>query len=386
MFLGLIIFSFGLKHVKKASEMKPAEKGDTKISDVLVKVFLPAIIAGAIGWVVPTLVLGKTIFGSTNTDAFIFACIPVIYFYASLYFKANSDEKRPIGALLSIFLVSMFFWAIFKQNGTALTRWANYYTDREISAPLVNPLKSIYMIDGDKDENGKKGKTGLSFVNKEVPIYDKEFRTEKGEDGKTLKTIGKDIYFRNIAPEKKAELEKNPDQKVYLYNTELFQSINPFWVIALTPVVVAFWAFLRKRKKEPTTPTKIMIGLFITSLSCLVMVFAVFAGGNGAVKVSPLWLVASYGVVTIGELCLSPMGLSIVSKLSPTRITALMMGGFFLANSVGNKLSGILASTWYNYENKEYYFLVNFGLLIFATILGLSMLKRLNAVMKEKGV
>jgi POT family proton-dependent oligopeptide transporter len=63
-----------------------------------------------------------------------------------------------------------------------------------------------------------------------------------------------------------------------------------------------------------------------------------------------------------------------------------MMGGFFLANSVGNKLSGILASTWYNYDNKEYYFLVNFGLLIFATILGLSMLKRLNAVMKEKGV
>ena len=80
------------------------------------------------------------------------------------------------------------------------------------------------------------------------------------------------------------------------------------------------------------------------------------------------------------------MGLSVVSKLSPTRITALMMGGFFLANSVGNKLSGILASTWYNYDNKEYYFLVNFGLLIFATILGLSMLKRLNAVMKEKGV
>ena len=69
-------------------------------------------------------------------------------------------------------------------------------------------------------------------------------------------------------------------------------------------MVVAFWAFLRKRKKEPTTPTKIMIGLFITSLSCLVMVFAVFAGGNGAVKVSPLWLVASYGVVTIGELAI----------------------------------------------------------------------------------
>lgn len=374
MFLGLIIFSFGLKHVKKASEMKPAEKGDTKISDVLAKVFLPAIIAGAIGWVVPTLVLGKTIFGSTNTDAFIFACIPVIYFYASLYFKANSEEKRPIGALLSIFLVSMFFWAIFKQNGTALTRWANYYTDRSVPASFEKPLENIYMVDG-KD-----------YKDKEVSVYDEQYQTQKGEDGKTLKTIGKDIYFKNIAPEKKKVLEANPAQKVYLYNTELFQSINPFWVIALTPVVVAFWAFLRKRKKEPTTPTKIMIGLFITALSCLVMFFAVFAGNNGAEKVSPLWLVASYGVITIGELCLSPMGLSIVSKLSPTRITALMMGGFFLANSVGNKLSGILASTWYSYENKEYYFLVNFGLLIFATVLGLSMLKRLNAVMKEKGV
>jgi POT family proton-dependent oligopeptide transporter len=80
------------------------------------------------------------------------------------------------------------------------------------------------------------------------------------------------------------------------------------------------------------------------------------------------------------------MGLSIVSKLSPARITALMMGGFFLATSIGNKLSGILASTWYNYENKMNYFLVNFGLLILATILGLSILKRLNKILKEKGL
>ena len=110
-----------------------------------------------------------------------------------------------------------------------------------------------------------------------------------------------------------------------------------------------------------------------------------YAGDNGAVKVSPWWLVASYGVITVGELCLSPMGLSFVSKLSPARITALMMGGFFLANSVGNKLSGILASTWYSYDNKMNYFLVNFALLIFATLLGASMLKRLNKIMKDQG-
>jgi len=375
MLLGLVIFSFGLKHIRHACEMKPVKEGDSKISDVLLKVFLPAIIAGAIGWVIP-----GNIFGSDTTDAFIFACIPVIYFYISLYFKASADEKRPIGALLLIFLVCMFFWAIFKQNGTALTRWANYYTDRSIPDKLVEPMRSIYMLDG------KDGINGISYENKEVPIYDEQFRAQKDEAGKTVKVQGKDVYFKNISPEKRIELEKNPNQEVYLFNTELFQSINPFWVIVLTPVIVGIWALFRRRGKEPTTPTKIVIGTFITALSCLVMVAAVFAGNNGAEKVSPLWLVASYGVVTIGELCLSPMGLSVVSKLSPSRITALMMGGFFLANSVGNKLSGILASTWYSYENKEYYFLVNFALLIFAFILGLSLLKFLNKVMKEKGV
>lgn len=369
MLLGLVIFSLGRRHIRHATEMKPAEKGDTKISDVLIKVFVPAIVAGVIGWVIP-----GNIFGSDNTDAFIFACIPVIYFYISLYLKAKSDEKRPIGALLLIFMVSMFFWAIFKQNGTALTRWANYYTDRTVPAAVEKPLENIYLVET------------KSYETKEVTAYDDQFRAQKDADGKTVKEQGKDVYFKNITPEKRAELESGENKNVYLYNTELFQSINPFWVIVLTPVVVGFWTLLRRKKKEPSTPTKIVLGLFITALSCLVMVGAAYIGSNGAVKVSALWLVASYGVVTVGELCLSPMGLSIVSKLSPPRITALMMGGFFLANSVGNKLSGILASTWYNYENKEYYFLVNFGLLIFAFFIGLLMLKFLNKVMKEKGL
>ncbi|PUB31010.1 POT family proton-dependent oligopeptide transporter [Elizabethkingia sp. YR214] len=371
MLLGLIIFSLGRKHIRQATEMKPAEKGDTKISDVLIKVFVPAIIAGVIGWVIP-----GNIFGSDNTDAFIFACVPVIYFYISLYFKAKSDEKRPIGALLLIFMVSMFFWAIFKQNGTALTRWANYYTDRTVPAAAEKPLENIYLVET------------KSYETKEVTAYDEQFRAKKDADGKTVKEQGKDVYFKNISPEERAELEAAPadKQNVFLYNTELFQSINPFWVIVLTPVVVGFWTLLRRKGKEPSTPTKIVLGLFITALSCLVMVGAAYVGSNGEIKVSALWLVASYGVVTVGELCLSPMGLSVVSKLSPPRITALMMGGFFLANSVGNKLSGILASTWYNYENKEYYFLVNFGLLIFAFFIGLLMLKFLNKVMKEKGL
>jgi len=85
-------------------------------------------------------------------------------------------------------------------------------------------------------------------------------------------------------------------------------------------------------------------------------------------------------------LFLSPMGLSLVSKLSPPRITALMMGGFFLSTSIGNKLSGVLAKTWYNYENKQLFFIVNFCLLIIAAAIGFSLLKWMNKIMKEKGL
>ncbi|AND64359.1 amino acid transporter [Flavobacterium covae] len=369
MFLGMIIFTLGRKHLEHANITKPVQEDDISLGSILSKVFLPAIICGAIGWMIP-----GNIFKSDSTDAFIFACIPVIIFYVSLYLKANSEDKRPLGALLAIFAVGMLFWAVFKQNGTALTRWANYYTDRQVTGSTEKVLSSIYLVD-QKD-----------FATKEVQKYDHQFQAEKDENGEPIKTEGKDVYFQNEAPEKLAKLEENPNQKISLINTELFQSINPGWIILLTPVVVGFFVMLRRKNREPSTPSKIVLGLFISALSCLVMTAAVYAGSNGSIKVSPLWLVGTYGVITIGELCLSPMGLSIVSKLAPPRLTALMMGGFFLSISIGNKLSGVLASMWYDYENKANFFIVNMLLLLFATILGLSILKKLNAVMKEKGM
>ncbi|MFP3600095.1 MFS transporter, partial [Chryseobacterium sp. SIMBA_029] len=81
-----VIFTIGRKHYIHAAQMKPVQEGDTKLSEIMLKVFVPAIIAGGIGWFIP-----NNIFGSDSTDAFIFACIPVIYFYASLYFKAKPD-------------------------------------------------------------------------------------------------------------------------------------------------------------------------------------------------------------------------------------------------------------------------------------------------------
>lgn len=365
MFVGLIVFTAGLRHYRHVNVLKPAAAGDMGIGKVVAVVFVPAIIAGVLGWLIP-----GNILGSDSTDAFICATIPVVAFFLSLLFRASKDDKRPIAALLAIFAVSIMFWAVFKQNGTALTRWAKFYTDRQLPESVEKPLSRLYLAEEVSPE--------ITTVTR----YDSEFRVVKDERDSVVKEQGRAIYFRNAAPE-----SIPPDHKpVYLMNTELFQSVNPGWVILLTPVVVGFFAFLRRRKKEPSTPGKIAYGLLISALSTLVMVGAVYAGSNGAIKVSPLWLIACYGVITIGELFLSPMGLSLVSKLSPPRLTALMMGGFFLSTSIGNKLSGILASTWYGYENKAHFFLFNCGLLLASAVIGFVMLKWLNRIMKEKGL
>jgi POT family proton-dependent oligopeptide transporter len=124
----------------------------------------------------------------------------------------------------------------------------------------------------------------------------------------------------------------------------------------------------------------------ITALSALVMVLAVKSTNIENDKASSLWLFATYGVITIGELCLSPMGLSLVSKLSPPRLTALMMGGFFLSTSVGNKLAGILSSNFEATDDKGGFFFLNFALVMAAAVLLFLLLKWLNSVMREKGV
>jgi proton-dependent oligopeptide transporter, POT family len=190
------------------------------------------------------------------------------------------------------------------------------------------------------------------------------------------------LYAQNLSPNAQPPYGSN----LKLASAELFQSINPFWVIVLTPLVVGLFGLLRRKGKEPGTPAKIAIGLLITALSAFVMVMAVKSINLDSEKASSLWLFASYGVITIGELCLSPMGLSLVSKLSPPRITALMMGGFFLSTSVGNKLSGMLSGMWESYSDKANFFYMNFLLVLPAAILMFILLPWLNKVMREKGI
>lgn len=373
MFIGVVVFLLGTKHYTGFDQKKGTQEGDMPFYKIVLFILVPSIVFGIIGWflkgVQSEMNPDSAIFGSDSTDAFIFACIPVIYFYASLYFKAKADEKRPIGALLSIFAVVILFWAVFKLNGSALTTWADRYTDRQVTGTTEEVFSTLVQS------------KEITYAKAETELYDEQFRLQK-ENGVVKKVVDYPVYFRNVAPEKLPE----EGTKISVWATNLSQSINPGWVIILTPLIVAFFTFLRSRKKEPSTPTKIAFGLLISALSVLVMVAAVNIGGNGSEKVSVWWLVANYGIITIGELFLSPMGLSIVSKLSPRNITALMMGGWFLSTSIGNKLSGVLASMWDTYDDKANFFWVNFGLLMFATLLMFALVKNLNKVMREKGI
>lgn len=363
MFLGVITFWIGMKHYKHVDVRKEPTPEDKPFLMQFAKVLGVGLLFSIIGWLIP-----GNIMGSDSTDAFFMFCIPVIYFFSSIYFKANAEEKKPLGTMFTIFLIVILFWAIFKQNGTALTTYAEFYTDRKAPESIKGVTGSL----GFSEE--------LVAENKEVNQIDEQFRKIKGPDGKVLKCNDYPAYFKNL----NASEIPPQGQSISLVNTEIFQSVNPFFVVVLTPLIIAFFGFMRSRGKEPTTASKIAYGLLISALSTLVMIFAVYASGNGMHKASAWWLIAGYGVVTIGELCLSPMGLSMVSKLSPVRLTALMMGGWSLATSIGNKLSGVLAKNWDKFDNKANYFWLNFALLMIATIIMFVLLKRLNRVFKEQ--
>jgi len=121
-----------------------------------------------------------------------------------------------------------------------------------------------------------------------------------------------------------------------------FQSFNPVLIILLAPLFAAMWIALGKRGKEPSTAVKMVLGLFLLGVGFLFLVEGGRRADAGAMA-SPVWLSLAYLFHTFGELCLSPVGLSYVSRLAPARYASLLMGAWYLANTIANKLSGALA-------------------------------------------
>lgn len=362
--VALIWLSAGLKHVKYADVKKPMQKEDMPMKKIFLYVFFPAIVFAIIGWIIP-----GNLFGSDSNDAFVFACVPVISFYISLWLRSGENNKKSIGALLFMFTISIIFWTIYNQNATGLTIWAESYTNREIASVLEKPAESIDM---------------LQSVNTEphtVPKVDEYLRPIVDSTGRQIMIEGPNPYFNNLP---KSQWPK-PGEDLKLANAELFQSINPFFIIVLTPILVGFFTWLAKRGKEPSTASKFGYALFISGLSSLVMVFAIMSVQSVYThKTAAIWLFFTYGVFTVSELFISPIGLSLVSKLAPARVTALMMGGWFLSTSLGGKAAGILASYWNSFTDKRIFFLLLFAAAFIGGILIFLRIKPLDAIVKAR--
>ncbi|MEJ2582011.1 MAG: peptide MFS transporter [Acidobacteriota bacterium] len=173
-----------------------------------------------------------------------------------------------------------------------------------------------------------------------------------------------------------------PGSYVRLVNAEMITGLlNPVFVVVLTPLVVWFFGMLAARGRRVSTARKIFYGMVITTISILIMAFGAYVGQDGAIKTSMMWLVIYYLVITCGELCLSPMGLSLVTKLSPKRFVGLMMGGWFLSTSIGNKLAGFISGL----EPSTMMFLIlAAGILCVAAFIYV-LLPKLDAAIKQYG-
>jgi hypothetical protein len=197
------------------------------------------------------------------------------------------------------------------------------------------------------------------------PIYDEVYGGYEKEFGHPPKTLP-------------------PGQFMQVVNAEVYQSWNPFWVILLTPFVVWFFqARVRKGKPVPTAH-KLLYGMLLTTAALLLMAYAGSLTDSGALKVSGMWMAGFYLVITTGELCLSPIGLSLVTKVSPKRLVGLAMGGWFLATSIGNKFSGFLGGLQ-NHMEPMHFFLFLAGLAAAVALFIFLVLPRLDTAIKKYG-
>ena len=244
-----------------------------------------------------------------------------------------AQTKERIVALLLVFAVVIFFWMAFHQNGMTMTFFARDYTTQSVTGldrigfDVWNLVLLIIVVYGAFSLFQSKTGRGKAIAGVAV-----------------LASLGILIWsYSSMDP----TVEILP---------QIFQQFNPFFVVALTPVSLAVFGYLARRKKEPSAPRKIGIGMVIAACGFLILAIGSLglptpkeveaAGINPDVLVSPNWLISTYLVLTFAELLLSPMGISFVSKVAPPKYKGMMMGGWFVATAIGNYLVAIIGYLW----------------------------------------
>ena len=282
---------------------------------------------------------------------------------------SKEETKQRIVALCLVFAVVIFFWMAFHQNGLSLTYFADEFTAQSaegLQAMCFNVWNLVAVI----------------FI---VYALFSLFQSKTGK----AKAISAAVIVAAIAF---LCLSYNPDGTISV-SAPIFQQFNPFYVVALTPVSMAIFGSLAAKGKEPSAPRKIAYGMIVAAIAYALMAFASFglpmpqtemgADGNPVAvhvaDVTPNLLISVYLILTFGELLLSPMGISFVSKVAPPKYKGMMMGGWFVATAIGNQLvvvGGLLwgaVPLWLCWS-------VFLGVCLVAAIFMFAMMKRLEKV------
>lgn len=244
-----------------------------------------------------------------------------------------AQTKQRIVALLLVFAVVIFFWMAFHQNGLTMTFFARDYT-----------VKSVTGID-------RMGFDVWNLVLLIIAIYGSFslFQSKTGQ-GKAVSAV---TVLAALGILGWSYSSMTPIVDIL---PQIFQQFNPFFVVALTPVSLAVFGYLAKKKKEPSAPRKIGIGMVIAACGFVILAVGSMglptplsvetSGIDANTLVSPNWLISTYLVLTFAELFLSPMGISFVSKVAPPKYKGMMMGGWFFATAIGNYMVAIIGYLW----------------------------------------
>ncbi len=247
----------------------------------------------------------------------------------------KEETKQRIVALCLVYAVVIFFWMAFHQNGLSLTYFADEFTEKTATGAHTMPFDVWNLV------------AVIILVYALFSVFQSKTTKVKMISGIVGGLAIAFLIYQYSVATGSVDI-----------NAPIFQQFNPFYVVALTPVSMAIFSSLAKKGKEPSAPRKIAYGMLVAAIAFILMIFAsqglltpneqaeIAKSGTFGPLASPYWLISTYLVLTFGELLLSPMGISFVSKVAPPKYKGLMMGGWFVATAIGNKLVAVSGYLW----------------------------------------